>query len=109
MLLPEPRATGRPAEFRTVTVQAAAEESLAVNCTGPPRPPRTVGAYSFGNPIAATSCAMSGSLPYRAVPGQLVKPVSRWPEIARSGTRAPRGNFALPPETQLTSPSGSTC
>src|SRR6188508_3373601 len=74
---PRPRATRAPEAPLTVTVQAPGAESVAVNRTGPPRPPTACGAYSFGSPVAATIRAMSGSLPYRAAPGQLVGPVSR--------------------------------
>ena len=52
---------------------------------------------------------MLGSFAYSRVPGQLVNPVSRWPEIARSFTWVPSGYFGLPPDDQLTSESGSTC
>ena len=84
-----------------MTVQAAGAESLAVNRTEPPRPPTTCGAYSFGSPVAATARAMSGSLEYRAAPGQLVGPVSRCPEIARSFTSLPARYPGFPPDLQV--------
>src|SRR4051812_19460534 len=55
------------------------------------------------------SRAIEGSCAYRESPGQSVKFVSRWPEIARSSTATPDGKRGLPPEDQLSVESGSTC
>ena len=52
---------------------------------------------------------MLGSSPYSWLPGQVVKPVSRWPEIVRSVTMRPAGYFGFPVERQLKVDCGSTC
>src|SRR5207244_10768075 len=96
--VPLPLATVWPARSATTTVQARADESRAWNRTGPPIKPATLGAYSFGRPVAATRLAIPGSSAYAAEPGHSLGPVSRWPEIARSVTSFPARNLALPPD-----------
>ena len=43
------------------------------------------------------------------MPGQSVKPVSRWPETVRRKTGRPAGKRALPPEMNESVDAGSTC
>ena len=61
MPVPVPDATTFLLWSVTVTVQCKALESLAWKTIGPPSFPCTEGAYSFGNPAAATSEVILGS------------------------------------------------
>src|SRR5262245_3538352 len=94
--------------LETTTRQVSAVESRAVNRIGPPSDPRSSGEYSFGRPIEPTRAAITPSRPYSRLPGQVVGPVSRWPEIARRKTGRPDGYSGLPSDTQVSVERGST-
>ena len=80
-LVPVPRATSLPGGSVTVTVPAARRGQPGGERDGPPSLPEDVGAYSFGSPVDAAWLRDRGQLRVERVPGQLVNPVSRWPEI----------------------------
>src|SRR5918994_3882383 len=106
---PVPTAIGCRVASKIVTFHGSKAESWAEKLTRPPSEPSTTGAYSFGNPIAEARCAMAPSCPWTLLPGQLVKPVSRCPETARSQTGRPFLNRGFPLEIDVIRESGWTC
>src|SRR5512132_2771809 len=104
--VPVPKATCCRAESNTVTVHGSTLDSLAEKLTRPPTEPSTSGVYSFGSPVSDACWATAPIWPYRPAPGQLVKPVSLWPETARSHTDRPLANLGLPLEIAETRDNG---
>src|SRR4029453_5967989 len=106
---PWPCPTTFPSGSVTVTDQGSHCVSVPVKWTNSPGAPVACGKYIFGRPVWATARAIDGKSPYSWLPGQVVNPVSRCPEIVRSVTIRPAGYFGFPVERQLNVESGSTC
>jgi hypothetical protein len=98
-----------PSGWVTITDHGSGCVSMPVKRTNPPGAPVAAGKYIFGRPVCATVRAIEGRSAYNRLPGQLVYPVSRCPEIVRSVTMRPAGYFGLPVERQLKVERGSTC
>src|SRR5262245_50365875 len=98
-----------PSGCVTVTEHGSDCVRVPVKWTSSPGAPVAAGKYIFGRPVCETARAIDGSSLYSRLPGQLVYPVSRWPEIVRSVTILPAGYFGFPVERQLNVESGSTC